>query len=315
MASLMDSVNLRTQLAGTNRMELLLFRLDGKQEYGINVFKVKEVILCPPLTKIPKSHPVVRGVAHMRGQTISVMDLSQAIGGSPIEDEKDCYVIITEYNRSTQGFLVSSVDQIINKNWDEILPPPKGSGLESYLTAVTRLENDELVEIIDVEKVMAEIVGVVAEVSTNTVEDAQNVATSNQHVLVVDDSSVARNQIKRTLEQIGYECTLAKNGKEGLDQLKQWASEGPIHEKLKLVISDIEMPVMDGYTLTTEIRKDPLLEELFIILHTSLSGIFNNAMVEKVCANKFVPKFNADELANAIMESIQEINESRKAAV
>lgn len=312
MASLMDSVDQRTQLAGHNRMELLLFRLDGKQEYGINVFKVKEVVLCPPLTKLPRAHSVVRGVAHMRGKTISVMDLSLAIGGPPIENEKDCYVIITEYNRTTQGFLVSSVDQIINKNWEDILPPPTGSGSGSYLTAVTRLKNDELVEIIDVEKVMSEIVGVVGQVSTDRIEDAQNVATCNQHVLVVDDSLVARNQVKRTLDQIGYTCTLAKNGKEGLDVLKQLASEGSIHERIALVISDIEMPVMDGYTLTTEIRRDPALEGLYIVLHTSLSGIFNNSMVEKVGADKFVPKFNADELATAVMESIQEIAKLNK---
>lgn len=312
MATLMDSVDQRTQLAGHNRMELLLFRLDGKQEYGINVFKVKEVVLCPPLTKLPRAHSVVRGVAHMRGKTISVMDLSLAIGGPPIENEKDCYVIITEYNRTTQGFLVSSVDQIINKNWEDILPPPTGSGSGSYLTAVTRLKNDELVEIIDVEKVMSEIVGVVGQVSADRIEDAQNVATCNQHVLVVDDSLVARNQVKRTLDQIGYTCTLAKNGKEGLDVLKQLASEGSIHERIALVISDIEMPVMDGYTLTTEIRRDPALEGLYIVLHTSLSGIFNNSMVEKVGADKFVPKFNADELATAVMESIQEIAKLNK---
>lgn len=315
MASLMDSVDQRTQLAGHNRMELLLFRLGSKQEYGINVFKIKEVILCPSLTKLPKAHPVVRGVAHMRGRTVSVLDLSMAIGGPPVEDEKDCYVIITEYNRSTQGFLVHSVNQIINMNWEDILPPPKGSGAGSYLTAVTQLENDKLIEIIDVEKVMAEVMGIEECVSADIVEDAQNVATDHQHVLVVDDSSVARNQIRRALDQIGYTCTLANNGKEGLDHLRQLALEGPVQEQIRLVISDIEMPVMDGYTLSTEIRKDPALEGLYIILHTSLSGIFNNAMVEKVGADKFVPKFDANELANEIINSIQEIQASHKLAV
>jgi len=131
----------------------------------------------------------------------------------------------------------------------------------------------------------------------------------------VDDSSVARNQVKRTLEQIGYSCTLANNGKEGLDILKQWSSDGSVSDHVMLVISDIEMPVMDGYTLTTEIRKDPELAGLYIILHTSLSGIFNNAMVEKVGADRFVPKFDADDLANSIMESIQGIKEGHKIAV
>ncbi|MCK5091520.1 MAG: chemotaxis protein CheV [Gammaproteobacteria bacterium] len=313
MASLMDSVDQRTQLAGHNRLELLLFSLGGKQEFGINVFKVKEVILCPPLTKLPNAHPIVLGVAHLRGQTISVMDLSLAIGGPPIENVAESYVIITEYNRTTQGFLVHSVNQIINKNWEDILPPPKGSGEGSYLTAVTK-HNDDLIEVLDVEKVMAEVVGMGKGVSDDLADDAHNVSPDIHTVLVVDDSSVARNQIKRTLDQIGYQSKLAKNGKEGLDILKQWASEGPIQDRVMLVISDIEMPIMDGYTLTTEIRKDPGLQGLYIILHTSLSGIFNNAMVKKVGANKFVPKFNADDLANTIMESLQDITGSQRAA-
>jgi two-component system chemotaxis response regulator CheV len=306
MAGLLDSVDQRTQLAGRNRMELLLFHLNGKQTFGINVFKVQEVIQCPPLTKLPNSNRVVRGVANMRGKTISVMDLSMAIGGTPV-DEKDCYVIITEYNRTTQGFLVNSVDRIINTNWEDILPPPKGSGMVSYLTAVTRVD-EELVEIIDVEKVMAEVVGTVAEVSGDLMDSAKMAIPDIKHILVVDDSSVARNQVKRTLEQVGYECSLAKNGREALSMLKDWASEGPINEQIKLVISDVEMPEMDGYTLTTEVRKDPYLKDIYIMLHTSLSGVFNHAMVEKVGANKFIPKFNADELATGVMEAITDID-------
>jgi len=125
--------------------------------------------------------------------------------------------------------------------------------------------------------------------------------------MVVDDSVVARNQVRRTLEQIGYEAVLAKSGKDGLEQMQEMARIGPINEQIALVISDIEMPEMDGYTLTTELRKDPALKDLYIMLHTSLSGVFNNAMVEKVGANKFIPKFNADELATGVMEAVSEI--------
>jgi two-component system chemotaxis response regulator CheV len=308
MAGLLDSVDQRTQLAGHNRLELLLFRLGDKQQFGINVFKVQEVIQCPPLTKVPNSHRVVRGVANMRGKTISVMDLAMAIGKRPIEDEKDCYIIVTEYNRSTQGFLVSSVDRIINMNWEEIMPPPKGAGSQSYMTAVTRVEN-ELVEIIDVEQVMAEVVGTVAEVSGDLLDESRDGVGEVKNILVVDDSSVARNQVKRTLEQIGYECTLAKNGKEGLDKLKEWSEAGNIHDFVAMVISDVEMPEMDGYTLTTEVRRDPALSDLYIMLHTSLSGVFNNAMVDKVGADRFIAKFNADELATGVMEAISDIKE------
>ena len=312
MASLLESVDLRTQLAGRNRMELLLFRLGDKQLFGINVFKVQEVIQCPPLTKMPNAHRVVCGVANMRGKTISVMDLAMAIGKRGVTDPSTCNIIITEYNRSTQGFLVSSVDRIINMNWENILPPPRGTGRASYMTAVTRID-DELIEIIDVEQVMADVVGTVNDVSGDVLDSASDEERKlNKTILVVDDSSVARNQVKRTLDQLGYTAVLAKNGKDGLEKLRAWSKEGSIHDFVDLVISDVEMPEMDGYTMTTEVRRDPALKDVYIMLHTSLSGVFNNAMVQKVGANKFIPKFNADELATGVMEALSDIEDGRK---
>ena len=310
MAGMLDSVDSRTQLAGHNRLELLLFRLGSRQQFGINVFKVQEVIQCPPLTKLPNANSVIRGVANMRGKTISVMDLAQAIGMRPVENYEEAFIVIAEYNRTTQGFLVSSVDRIINMNWDAIMAPPKATGRSSYLTAVTKIE-DELVEIIDVEQVMSEVTGSQVEVSETVVEDSPSSSEGVKRILVADDSVVARNQVKRTLEQIGYEAVLAKSGRDALDQIKAMAEQGPIHSQIALVISDIEMPEMDGYTLTTEIRRDPDLKDLFIMLHTSLSGVFNNAMVEKVGANRFIAKFNADELATGVMDAINEIEQNR----
>ena len=310
MASVMDSVDQRTQLAGHNRLELLLFRLSGRQRFGINVFKVQEVVQCPPLTQIPHSHPVVRGVATMRGKTIPVMDLSMAIGRQPVENTSKSFMIVTEYNRATQGFLVGGVERIVNLNWEDILPPPKGSGKDSYLTAVTKLDN-ELVEIIDVEKVMAEVNHSPTEVSEELTRNIEE-KIRQQHVLVVDDSSVARNQVSRTLQQVGIECSLANNGREGLKTLKQWADNNdPKLEHLAMVLSDIEMPEMDGYTLTTEIRKDSRLNHLFVLLHTSLSGTFNNAMVQKVGANQFVPKFKPDELATSVLNRVKSFIEEK----
>ena len=305
MAGVLDSVDMRTQLAGHNRLELLLFRLGGKQLYGINVFKVQEVIRCPPLTHMPKANPKVVGVAHLRKKTIPVMDLGLAISNRPVKDIKNSFVIVSEYNRYTQGFLVESVDRITNMNWKDILPPPKGSGSSSYLTAVTHVDK-ELVEIIDVERVFADVMGVHEEVDQNILDQAQDKNTDlPMHVLVVDDSSVARNQVKRVLEQMGIETTLARDGQHGLEILQEWADEGsPITEKIALVISDIEMPRMDGYTLTTKIRSDPRLESLYVMLHTSLSGVFNNSMVEKVGADHFIPKFKPNELAHTVLNII-----------
>lgn len=306
MAGLLDSVDQRTRLAGHNRLELLLFRIGGAQLFGINVFKVQEVIQCPPLTRLPNSHHVVRGVAHMRGKTVSVIDLAMAVGRAPIEDMNNCYVIVTEYNRRIQGFLVAAVDRIVNMNWEEILPPPKGSSARSYLTAVTRVDN-RLVEIIDVEKVMSEVIGEQSDISEDVRADLDSSGEYIRRILVVDDSSVARNQVKRTLEQMGFEATLARNGREALDKLKQWADDGTLQENLSMVISDVEMPEMDGYTLTTEVRKDPRLQKLYILLHTSLSGVFNNAMVQKVGANKFIAKFDPDELARGVNSALDEL--------
>lgn len=306
MAGILDGVDRRTQLAGHNRLELLLFKLGTRQRYGINVFKVQEVIQCPNLTQIPRSNSVICGIAHLRGKTIPVMDLSMAIGARPMtRGGADAgYVIITEYNRSVQGFLVSAVDRIVNMDWGQMKPPPKGTDKESYLTAVTQLDN-ELVEIIDVEKVMKEVIGASEQISDGVIDDTS--ANAGQHVLVVDDSSVARNQVKRVLDALKVECTLAKDGQDALETLQRWIAEGKsLPEFLSMVISDVEMPRMDGYTLTTNIRKDPRMKDLHVILHTSLSGVFNQAMVEKVGANKFLAKYMPDELAALVQNRLIE---------
>jgi two-component system chemotaxis response regulator CheV len=312
MAGILEGVDKRTQLVGENRLELLMFRLEGRQLYGINVFKVREVIRCPNLTHVPNSNPVVRGIANMRGQTIPVIDLGMAIGKSPMDDISNAYVVIADYNRTVQGFLVHGVERIVNMNWEEILPPPKGSGTNSYMTAVTHVD-DKLVEIIDVEKVLSEVTGMVVEISDDIEGSAQG--DKPVRVLVADDSSVARKQIQRTLDQLGMESIMANDGLEALKRLQKWAEEGPdLSEHVTVVISDVEMPNMDGYTLTTEIRKDERFKGLPVILHTSLSGVFNQAMVQKVGANQFIAKFDADELANAVVAQAKAREETQTAA-
>lgn len=305
MAGLMDSVNQRTQLVGQNRLELLLFRLEGPQLYGINVFKVKEVLQCPNLIIMPKSSQVVRGVANIRGGTIPILDLSIATGRAPLENLKTSFVIITEYNTKVQGFLVRSVERIVNMNWGEIHPPPKGAGRDHYLTAVTRLDQ-QLVEIIDVEKILAEVAPASEVISAGVIDDEVQSQAVTKHVLIVDDSSVARKQVSRCLQTVGVEVTALNDGREALNYLKKMADEGRSPDKeLLMLISDIEMPEMDGYTLTTEIRSDPRMQKLHILLHTSLSGVFNLAMVKKVGADDFLAKFKPDDLAARVVDRIR----------
>ncbi|WP_312600355.1 chemotaxis protein CheV [Pseudomonas luteola] len=309
MAGVLDAVNQRTQLVGQNRLELLLFRLDGPQLYGINVFKVREVLQCPKLTVMPKSSAVVRGVASLRGGTFPIMDLALATGRRGLDDLTNSFVIITEYNTKVQGFLVRSVERIINMNWDMIQPPPKGTGRDHYLTAVTRVDN-QLVEIIDVEKILSEVAPSVETISEGIIDTAVQAKAVTKHVLIVDDSYVARKQVSRCLETVGVEVTALNDGRQALNFLKDMVDNGEKPEQeLLMLISDIEMPEMDGYTLTAEIRNDPRMSKLHILLHTSLSGVFNQAMVKKVGANDFLAKFRPDDLASRVIERIKAADE------
>lgn len=307
VAGILEEVDKRTNLVGENRLEILMFRLNGRQIFGINVFKVQEVLACPRLTVLPQSHPATRGLATIRKKTIPVIDLAAAIGQRPLDNVTDNLIIITEYNGSVQAFLVKAVERIVNMNWQDIKAPPKGVGKNIYMTAVTKVD-ENMVEIIDVEKVLSEIIG-----ADMHIENAQQLVGKDGNrlkFLVADDSLVARNQVERTLEKIGVDCVLATTGKQALDILKSKADEGvDVSKEFSLVISDIEMPEMDGYTLTSEIRADDRLKDLTIMLHSSLSGGFNDSMTKKVKADKFIPKFKAEELIAEIKALLLEKGE------
>ena len=301
---LLQTIEQRTRLAGHNRLALLLFRLGGSQMFGVNVFKVQEVLRCPRLKWMPASHPLVQGVADVRGRSVPVLALGRAIG-HPDATDTPRYLVVAEFNRSVQGFLVEAVDRIVNISVEEVHPPPKVTGEDSYLTAVTRY-GDDLIQIIDLEKVLAEVVGAPSEISGELLEKATQGVGDRSRVLVADDSRVARAQIQRVLDQLNVECTLVADGREALRHLQGMADQGiKVSDKYSMLISDIEMPDMDGYTLTTEIRRDPRLADMYILLHTSLSGVFNNAMVERVGANKFVAKYSANELATSVLERLE----------
>jgi two-component system chemotaxis response regulator CheV len=301
MAGILDSVNQRTQLVGQNRLELLLFRLVGPQLFGINVFKVREVMPCPRLTALPGQDSFIKGVAHIRGQTISVIDLSKSTGGYEIIPDENSFLIIAEYNRSVQGFLVGGVERIVTLSWTDVMPPPEGAGKSSYLTAVTEIEK-KMVSILDVEKILNEISPISTALSEDVADATVGDSIGERVIMIADDSTVARNQVRRALEPLGLNMLLAINGRDALDQLLALEADcnSSIIEKVALLISDIEMPEMDGYTLTAEIKGNDRLKDMPVILHTSLSGVFNNAMVEKVGAEDFIPKFHPDELATSV---------------
>ncbi|HEX6993040.1 MAG TPA: chemotaxis protein [Gammaproteobacteria bacterium] len=305
MAHVLASVDRLTRLIGENRLELLLFRLGpSSQLYGINVFKVREVVHSPPLRRFPHAHPLVAGLARVRGATVPVLDVARAIGLPSLAPEEARYVVLTEFSRSVQGLHVSGIERIINAGWDQVRPPPTDDPERSYVTAITYYES-QLVQIIDVERVLDLVIGPAPGVSAPVAAEARDIPVGRpRRALVADDSAVARAQIRRALEDIGVEAVLVGDGKQALEKLVDWADEGNIDERIAMVISDIEMPQMDGYTLVREIRQNPRLAHLYVMMHSSLSGVFNRQACLAAGADQLLAKFEPDELARAVMAYI-----------
>jgi two-component system chemotaxis response regulator CheV len=270
------------------------------------------VLRRPPLFPIPRLPPGFVGAADIRGRSVPILDLGSAVR-YPERHLDPPYLVVTEFNRSVQGFLVAEVDRIVNIAVEDIRPPPELGVDDSYLTAVTRY-GGELIQVIDVESVLADATGAKM---LQSIEQRLKLGNGEEpvRILVTDDSRVARNQIRGVLDQLGVSSTLLSDGRQAIEHLKQLAAEGiDVTRHYAMVISDIEMPSMDGYTLTTEIRRDPALAGLFVLLHTSLSGVFNNAMVDQVGANAFVAKYSANELAEKVLARVQAFQREKAAA-
>ncbi len=316
MSSFLKGVDQRTSLAGMNRMELLLFTIKGEQLFGINVFKVKEVIRTPPISPVPKADARVVGVSDIRGNTMPMIDLAKALDLEPVplEDYANTLTIVTEFNSSIQGFLVEDVDRIVHLRWEDILAPPDSLQGVNYLTGITRAR-DQIVEIVDVEKVLSEVSGVDDELPDEVAISVKpSIDAKDYFVLGADDSAVARSKLKSILDKLGIRSKIVNNGKIALDLLRKWADEAEargssVSDRVFMVISDIEMPEMDGYTLTTSIRKDDRLKDLYVVLNSSLSGGFNDTLTDKVGANVFLSKWHGEELAKAIVTRIHDVED------
>jgi len=274
---------------------LLRFTLNTKQLFGFNVLKIREIVKYRRLNVIPGSHHGIAGTFELRGATVPVIDLSAAIGQSAIAPEnlEHSTIIVAEFNRLVTGFLVRRVDKIALVDWQDIRELPQASGRNHYLTGVINID-DTLVSVLDVEKVLHEIAPseVQADIR-NALQPNQLAKISGCTILAVDDSSVARNLLSQTLDALDIKVIMATNGKEALTLLEQ-------NQRVDMIISDIEMPEMDGYALTKEVRASAANANKYILLHSSLSGSASQGSVDEVGANALLTKFNADELAQAI---------------
>ena len=309
MTSFIQSVDARTQLAGTNRLEVLLFSLGndtetGREEvFGINVFKVREVMHVPVITHAPDMPEAVEGMVSLRGTMVPVINLQKFCGVQTSSKPK--ILMITEYNKHIQGFLVDSVDMIERLNWDEVKAPPQmlTSRLGGLVTAVAELNNGNLVMIMDVEKVLAETAGFYD--NETIYEGIEPHSNSGMTVLFADDSSVARNQIKNTLEKMDLKYISTINGMEAWKMLNNLADQadasgGSIADKIQLILTDVEMPEMDGYVLTRRIKEDARFSKIPVIMHSSLTADANQNLGKGVGADAYVPKFQPHELSHTL---------------
>ncbi len=315
MSQILQSVDERTQLAGTNRIEILLFSLgedeaNGQEEvYGINVFKVREVILIPKITRAPEMPDVLEGMVSIRGSTIPVINLIKYCGIKG--DNAANIMIVTEYNNSIQGFLVNSVDNIERLAWENIKTPPKIMDSEhgGLITAVTEVDHKGLVMIMDVEKILVEAAGLYQD--ENVFNGLPVVTNENYNIIFADDSSVARGQIKRTFEEMGVTSISAVNGLEAWNKLVELAENAEnagrhVRDEIHLILTDIEMPEMDGYVLTRKVKEDPRFNGIPVVMHSSLSATANQSLGESVGVDAYVPKFKPAELAGTILGLLAE---------
>ena len=308
MSELMKNIDARTKLAGTNKLELLLFslgtdnRTGRKETFGINVFKVREVMRTPPITAAPEMPDAVKGMVSLRGILVPVVDLSQYAHVD--SDQPREIMIVTEYNGRTQGFLVEAVDTILRLDWAQMKVPPDmlTARMGGLVTAITELPDGRLVMLLDVERVLSE--------TTHFDDDLiyreiKTIDRSDATVLFADDSSVARKQVQTTLERMGVNFVAAINGRQAWEELQKLAryaeSQGrPVCEIVSLVLTDIEMPEIDGYMLTKLIKSDPRFVGIPVLMHSSLSGMSNHQLGKSVGVDEYVSKFEPQQLAASI---------------
>ena len=317
MQTIQQEIDERTNLTSSNKLELLLFRLgedanlNRNELFGINVFKIREIIPMPTITAVAGSHAHMMGVVDLRGQIIPVIDLPAVTGCTPKTGLN--ILLITEYARSTQAFAVESVEDIVRLDWRQVLSA-EGNAAGGMVTSLARLEgenSDRLAQVLDVETILRKVMPPTEPNIDSATIGPQVEIKPGTVILAADDSLVARTMIEQGLEAMGLPFIMCKTGKEAWDQLQaisdKAVTEGKtVHDKIALVLTDLEMPEMDGFTLTRNIKQDSRFSAIPVVIHSSLTGSTNEAHVKNVGADAYVAKFVAEDLANALREALRE---------
>ena len=314
MTNVQHEIDERTNLTNSNKFELLLFRLGtdsglGQSElFGINVFKIREIVAMPSITPIVGATPHSLGIVNLRGQVIPVFDLPGIVGCTPKTGLN--IMLVTEYARSTQAFAVESVEDIVRLDWKQVLSADHSGAGRNMVTSIARLDGNadgtRLAQVLDVEAILQ----MVSPSSAPQIDDSPKVGAElnlrpGTIILAADDSFVARSLIERGLKAMHAPFEMTKSGKEAWDRLNAIAdaaeAEGKtVLDKISLVLTDLEMPEMDGFTLTRKIKQDPRFSKIPVVIHSSLSGSANEDHVRSVGADAYVAKFVAEDLAKTI---------------
>ncbi|OIR05938.1 chemotaxis protein CheV [mine drainage metagenome] len=296
---MLEHIDARTNLAGTNKMEILLFSLGSNEKFGINVFKVKEVCQIGKVTRTPNMPGGVDGIVSLRGHVMPVLNLANFMGMNPAIKHET--MLVAEFNRHILGFLVEGVDRIIRVDWDKV-HPTEGmlSDKGALITAITELEDGTLVSILDVEQILADAFGEAVVGNVERIESEHELC-----VFFADDSLVARRKIIEVLDKMGVKHVQANNGREAWDRLKAMADAAQsagvnLHDQIQVILTDAEMPEMDGYVLTQNIKGDSRFDDIPVVMHSSLSSDANRAMGKRVGVDNYVSKFDSIVLSSTL---------------
>ncbi|EPF13038.1 MULTISPECIES: chemotaxis protein [Cedecea] len=318
MDSFQKDIDERANLALSNKFELLLFRLgasqhDSKSElYGINVFKLREIVPMPKINRAAGMESPLLGMANIRDQIIPVIDLPAVTGCKPTTGLN--LLLITEYARSTQAFAVESVENIIRLDWSQVHAAEAGvssRNITSIATIDDPLTGKDLALVLDVEQILYDIIPSGRDVNIAAIEEKNYTLKPGAVAIVAEDSKVARSMLEQGLKGMGIPAIMHATGLEAWEKIKAIAAEAkasgtPITDKIGLVLTDIEMPEMDGFTLTRNIKTEPSLKHIPVVIHSSLSGSANEDHVRKVGANGYVAKFDVAELSSVIHKALED---------
>lgn len=284
---------------------LLFFRLHNGRQFALGTLKIRELLPYKPVTPIMNMQAGVMGAVNLREQTIPVADMAALIGLTPISAEQleSAYIVVTDCQRKTFGFVVSAIERIVETNWRKITAPDKNLGNEIFITGTVEVE-DQLVQLMDVELLLERIYPPEANAIKVSVTDVEREQLRPCNILVVDDSRIARKQLTDVLSHLNVPFEVTDNGNSALAYMQQQAQAGT---PVDLLVSDIEMPGLDGYELTFEVRSAAELANAYIILHTSLSSAISVSQAKQVGANEALTKFDAKELVSAILRGANSV--------